>query len=271
MTIRRILLSSSLIGPALLFASCDSGKDSPAGPNTAIIGNPGTASSSAHGLSPSRIRLPRPSAAEVAAAVKEDAANTDVVTEATGVALHDPTVAGMAVKCISGAEGTGVPSFHGEARRFRFKPGCELNTFDGDADPNNNAAFVITTQNALSGKLLTQIQRLDFAYAGGPPSGGVPRLSIPIDENGDRHFDYPTEQYAFIDASGCNNGDDNVGFVRGDDDPTCLVTYKGTTYQNFSAFEAAYPGGRIAPSAQALTFIAVDQPAHYLIYRVTLR
>jgi hypothetical protein len=169
----------------------------------------------------------------------------------------------MRVECIDGEDGTGVPGFHGTAVRFGNNKGCELNTNDGDADPNNNAAFVVTTFNQLKGKKLTQMQRLDFYYAGGQPTGGSPRWSLPIDETGDGQFD---GSYAFIDVQGCNNGDPYVGALRGDDDGTCTVGYGANTYPNFSAFEAAYPDARVARNATP--FIIMDQPGHYLIYRV---
>lgn len=208
-------------------------------------------------------------------AVTEDAASAAVVAQtntSSNRAKHDPTVVGQQVQCISGAEGTGDPTFHGEAKRFRNNKGCELNTTDGAP---LNAAFVVTTHNSLSNKKLTQVQQLDFYYAGGPPAGGSPRLSIPIDENGDGTWDFQggagTEGFAFIDALGCNDGDAYVGAVKGDDDPTCNVNYESVDYPTFSAFEAAFPGGRIAKNSQAAPFIAMDQPGHYLIYRVTLR
>ncbi|HEY8258911.1 MAG TPA: hypothetical protein VIG08_14730 [Gemmatimonadales bacterium] len=271
---RRIVYSSALIVPALLLVSCNDTADVPASPST-----PGsqlsTPTPAVHRLNLKSLRVPKVSAAEFAAAVKEDAANSSVTIETTGdKAPHDPTIAGQTVQCIDGDEGTGIPGFHGEATKFRTNKGCELNTVDGDADPNNNAAYVVTTQNKLSGKKLTQVQQLNFYYAGGPAIGGNPRLSIPIDEDGDGSFEFgftPTdEQYAFIDALGCNDGDAYVGVVKGDDDPVCNVNYKGVDYPTFSAFEAAFTNGRIARNADAATFIALDQPTHYLIYRVNL-
>ncbi|MBA3344025.1 MAG: hypothetical protein H0T44_01795 [Gemmatimonadales bacterium] len=108
-------------------------------------------------------------------------------------------------------------------------------------------------------------------------------MSIPIDEclpaevatttnppNSCTHgsTDGDFDGFAFIDALGCNDGDPYVGALRGEDDDTCNVNYKGTDYPNWDAFEAAFPGARIGRNAQ--TFIAVDQPVHYLIYRVNI-
>lgn len=275
MNARTALLSSALLAPALLLGSCNEVKDTPAEPSTPGMAPTTTQTPSAR-LNPRKVRIPQPSAAELAAAVKADAVNAPNATPTvTGdLSRHDPTRAGQLLFCLDGDEGAG-PGFNGEGTRFRNDMGCELNAMDGDLNPNNNAAFAVPRQNRISGKRLTAIQRLDFFYAGGPAIGGNPRLSIPIDDDGDGDFEpFPNledEQFAFIDALGCNNGDPFVGRVFGDDDPTCLVNYQGINYPNFSAFEAAFPNARIARNAEAVTFIAVDQPVHYLIYRVNIR
>lgn len=262
----RLRTLGALALPALvLVVSCNEANETPAAPS----GHPGTPQAPAlgRGLDPSKVRIPAPSAASLAAAAQDevDMAPVDpaLAAHSSLTAPHDPTVTGMRVECINGEDGTGIPGFHGEAIRFKNTRGCELNTNDGDADPNNNAAFVVTTQNWLKGKKLTQVQRLDFYYAGGQPVGGSPRWSLPIDETGDRLFD---GSYAFIDVLGCNDGDPYVGALRGDDHGTCTVAYGANLYPNFSAFEAAHPDARIAQDA--VPFIIMDQPGHYLIYRV---
>jgi hypothetical protein len=266
-------LLGALAVPGLLLISCNDSNETPAAPTPSDISKP-TPARGGH-LDPAKVRLPQASAQELAAAVREDEGDQALMapadpamaaTSSSDLAPHDPTPVGMRVQCIDGDEGTGIPTFNGEAYRFKNNKGCELNTNDGDADPNNNAAFVVTTQNKIRGKKLTQIQRLDFYYAGGPPVGGSPRFSIPIDE---APTDGTTEGYAFVDVLGCNDGDAYVGALRGDDDGTCTVSYGANTYPNFSAFEAAYPDARIA--TDAVTFIALDQPGHYLIYRVNIR
>jgi len=115
--------------------------------------------------------------------------------------------------------------------RFRTNHGCEFNTLG----PNQPAAAIaITAQDRLKGKKLTAIDRLDFFFAGGPPIGGAPRLSIPIDEcdlehtvstttnsgsgcpAGSSQTDSDFDDFAFIDALGCNDGDAFVGALRGE-------------------------------------------------------
>jgi hypothetical protein len=273
MRLRSVVYSGALVVPALLLASCNETSDTPAAPNNPAV----PATSTAGGRRIELRKFPQISPEELAAAVKEDLASAAVVaqTNTSNRAKHDPTVSGQTVKCLTGEQGTGIPGFHGEAKKFGNSKGCELNTNDGDADPNNAAAYVVTTVNALSNKKLTQVQQLDFYYAGGPPIGGAPRITIPIDENGDGTWDYQggtgTEGFAFIDVPGCNDGDGYVGALKGDDDPTCNVNYESVDYPTFSAFEAAFPSGRVAKNSQASPFIAIDQPNHYLIYRVTLK
>jgi hypothetical protein len=96
--------------------------------------------------------------------------------------------------------------------------------------------------------------------------------SIPIDENNDG-MRSGTEEYAFIAADRCNDGDANVGRVDGDDDPTCFVDHKGVAYDNWDAFAGAHPTWRIARresggTSPAFTFVIIDQPAHYVVWLV---
>ena len=49
---------------------------------------------------------------------------------------------------------------------------------------------------------------------------------------------------------------------------SCLVSYDGVDYPNWAAFRTAHPGARIATNA--ITFIIVDQPARYVIWRVQI-
>jgi hypothetical protein len=256
-------LGALALSALVLVVSCNEANETPAAPP----GPPGAPQSPAlgRGLDPSKVSIPAPSAASLAAASQDqvEMAPVDPALAATlsDASPNDPTRVSQRVECLDGDEVVG--GLNGEATRFKNFKGCELNTNDGDADPNNNAAFVFTTQNKLKGKKLTQVQRLDFYYAGGQPTGGSPRWSLPIDEDGDRLFD---GSYAFIDVVGCHDGDPYVGALRGDDDGSCSVGYGPTVYPNFSAFEAAYPDARIAQDKTP--FIIMDQPGHFLIYRV---
>ena len=140
--------------------------------------------------------------------------------------------------------------------------GAEINTFV--QGPNGSYAGVTQGPNYIKGRLLKDVVNLGFSYAGGPHVGGAPRLSVPIDHNNDGTWD----SFAFMDAPGCNNGDEFVGRLSGRSDNTCGVNNQGVDYPNWSAFATAQPLYRIAKNA--VTFIIVDQPAHYLIWKVQI-
>jgi hypothetical protein len=142
--------------------------------------------------------------------------------------------------------------------------GATLNTVDGDADNNNAYAGVYIQNSNLGGKLLSDVNKLSFDYTGTSASGGSPRLSIPIDENGDG----TTEAYAFIDTNGCNDGDPNTGTLDAINDSTCTVWYNNVSYENWASFVSANPTYRIA--SDALAFIIVDQPGTFDVTNVQL-
>jgi len=180
---------------------------------------------------------------------------------------HNPrSQSGNQVTCFEGATDSPGGGFLGVCQRFvPTKDGAEINTFV--QGQNGSYAGVTQTTNFIRGRLLTGVHNLNFSYAGGPHQGGVPRLSIPIDDASDG-IDGNWDYFAFMDAPGCNDGDEFVGRVEGRTDSSCLVNANGIDYPNWAAFVAATPGGRIARNA--VTFIIVDQPAHYLIWRVQI-
>jgi hypothetical protein len=142
--------------------------------------------------------------------------------------------------------------------------GATLNTIDGDADPNNNYAGVYIQNSNLDGRLLSHVHNLSFTYDGSGATGGSPRFSIPIDEDGDG----TTEAYAFVDTLGCNDGSPNSGTLDVVNDPTCLVAYGSTVYASWDAFASANPTYRIA--SDALTFVIADQPGAFDVTDVRL-
>jgi hypothetical protein len=159
-------------------------------------------------------------------------------------------------------EGTG-DGFGSNGSCTLISDGATLNTIDGDENPYNNYAGVYIPSN-LGGKLLSDVNKLSFDYSGTGAAGGSPRISLPIDENGDG----TTEAYAYIDTQGCNNGDANVGTLDAINDPTCTAWYNNVSYENWAAFVTANPTYRIAKDA--LTFIIVDAPANFTITNVQL-
>lgn len=249
----RLLVTAAMLAPVFLVLSCDESK-SPTEPD---IDQPVD-------------EIDRPS----------------FTTVGFGSHWHDPHISGPKIYCFSGSADTRANpeggTFNGECKRFRTKDGAEVNTFDGDELPSNAYAGIYPARNNIKGKLLRRVSELDFSYAGGAPSGGSPRFSIPIDEC---QVDYvgvtevrcttdgKTDGYVFADvteASGCNDGDGFVGVLNGEDDETCNWFYKDhPAYPNWEAFATAHPDWKIA--RDAVPFVIVDQPGHYLLFMLDIR
>ena len=147
--------------------------------------------------------------------------------------------------------------------------GAILNTFDGDTNPNNAYAGVYFAESSLSGKPLAAVTA-SFTYAasaGTTASGGSPRLSIPIDTNDDG----TTDNYAFVDTLGCNDGSPNNGTLSLSD-TSCQVSYGGDPathpgYANWALFAAAHPTWDVSSS---VPFVIVDQPGLWTVSNVQL-
>jgi hypothetical protein len=173
----------------------------------------------------------------------------------------NPATQGNKLQCFSG-ETDDAALYNGTCDLVQN--GAILDTNDGDLDPNNNYAGVYISNTNLDGKLLEDVNKLSFDYDGESSVGGSPRLSIPIDSDGDGD----TEAYAFIDTMGCNDGDPESGTLDAINDSTCLVWYDNVSYENWAAFVAANPTYRIA--TDALAFVIVDQPGEFTITNVQL-
>ena len=143
--------------------------------------------------------------------------------------------------------------------------GAILDTIDGDTNPNNAYAGVYYAESSLSGKPLAGLSA-SFTYAasaGTTASGGSPRLSIPIDTNNDG----TTDNYAFVDTLGCNNGSADNGTLSLSD-TTCTVAYGGGgSWVSWAAFAAANPTWKISSS---VPFVIVDQPGRWIVTDVQL-
>ena len=105
---------------------------------------------------------------------------------------------------------------------------------------------------------------MSFSYEGSDVAVGSPRLSIPIDTDGNASWD----DFAFIDTIGCNDGSAETGTLDAINDPTCTVNFGSTAYPNWAAFVEANPTYRIADDA--LSFVIVDQPGDFTITNVQL-
>ena len=184
-----------------------------------------------------------------------------LVLSAALLGTAGPAAAANPLLCFDGTTDGG--GFHGTCTLV--PGGAVLNTIDGDSNPNNNYAGVYYAESSLSGQDLEDVSA-SFSYAAGPgttATGGAPRLSIPIDEDGDG----TTEFYAFVDTLGCNNGSPNVGTLSLSD-PTCTVAYGGGgSWVSWAAFAAANPTWTVSDD---LPFVIVDQPGIWTITNVEL-
>lgn len=169
----------------------------------------------------------------------------------SSVALADPgrgnTYAPGQNKVICGAGGDASATQKGAK-------GCELSVGDG-----GGAAFAYLAPASAWDQNLSAVTALSFSYSGDEPTGGSPRFSLQIDEDGAGGPEVP---YAFVGAMGCNDGSGKVDVIN---DETCLVEYDGTTYDNWAAFAAAFPDATLY-----FAFVIVDQPGTYIINNVTI-
>jgi len=146
--------------------------------------------------------------------------------------------------------------------------GATLDTVDGNENANDAYAGVYYAKSSFSGKALLAASGATFTYAAGAETtatGGSPRISVPIDENGDG----TTENYAFADTLGCNNGDANNGTLALTDS-TCTISYGGdgtTTWANWAAFAAAHSTWMIS---SGVPFVIADQPGIWTVTNVHL-
>lgn len=115
--------------------------------------------------------------------------------------------------------------------------------------------------SSLSGKPLSQVTDLSFTYTG-TATAGSPRISLPIDTNGDGTTDF----YAFIGAFYCNNG---AGFVDPLHDTTCTIFYTGNTTgdANWATFVAAHPTWKVSNS---VPFVIADDAGLWTVDNVHL-
>lgn len=115
-----------------------------------------------------------------------------------------------------------------------------------------------------SGKLLAAVD-LGFTNSG-DIGGGAPRLSVPVDTNGDGRSDF----YAFLSADRC-------GAVEGQphrvstENPACIVDLNnGQTFANWDAFAAAYPTARVAPGDPVFIVADGSYDKEYVISEIDL-
>jgi hypothetical protein len=117
---------------------------------------------------------------------------------------------------------------------------------------------VYYARSSLAGKPLSDITQLSFNYTGTPTAAGSPRISLPIDSDGNG----TTNFYAFISAFHC----DEAGLV----DPihgTCTIFYTGgpVSGESWEAF-AAHEGWKVGTTP----FVVADEAGTWTVSNVHL-
>ncbi|MEO8247384.1 MAG: hypothetical protein ABI622_09735 [Chloroflexota bacterium] len=116
---------------------------------------------------------------------------------------------------------------------------------------------------------LGSITQLSFKYTGDVASGGSPRFSLQIDPDGytgavDCGAIEDPCSYALIPAETCNNG---AGLVDVINDPTCLITYQGVTYDNWADFIA---GSGLEDASLYFAFVIADSPGTWTVSNIKI-
>jgi hypothetical protein len=140
---------------------------------------------------------------------------------------------------------------------------AKLDNETNDATPDNpydQYSGVYVKKSSLAGKGIGRIRLLGFSYTG-TPTAGSPRISLPVDTDGDGAGD----GYAFISATYCNDGAGNVDAVA---DSTCTVYFGNDSYANLAALAAAHPAYRVA--ADHVPFVIADDPGTWTVSNVKL-
>jgi len=201
-------------------------------------------------------------AAVAAAALLASACSESLPTE-PGADLNPSYVNGTAA-----AAGNKLQCFDGETEGGPDNTGqCELIS-DGAhivTGTGTSYAGVYINNSNLDGKSLADINKLAFSWEGSTTLGGSPRITFPIDLDGDGGWD----DFVSADALGCSTGTATSGTVDLINNPDCLISLNsGGTYTGWAAFLAAFPDAHVA--TDAISFIIVDQPGDFTITNVQL-
>lgn len=178
------------------------------------------------------------------------------------------TIVGLLMSGIAFAAANPTPNGTNKLQCFDGMPTypgtCSIS--DGVATLDNTAgpySGVYISGSNLNGKLLSSVGNLSFNYTG-TPTNGSPRLTLPIDMNGDG----TTDDYLSISAYFCNNG---AGFVDVINDSTCTIYRNGDgtnpVGNNWAQVVAAHPTWTVGPD-DALPFIIVDDTGLWTISNV---
>ena len=134
-------------------------------------------------------------------------------------------------------------------------------TLDNTAGPYSG---VYISNSNLEGRSLGNVNNLSFDYTG-TPTNGSPRLTLPIDTDGDD----VTDDYLSISAFFCNDGAGHLDAIH---DPTCTIfrNSDGTNPvgANWADLVANHPDWTVAPDA--ISFIIADDTGSWTVSHVRL-
>jgi hypothetical protein len=125
--------------------------------------------------------------------------------------------------------------------------GAKSADFDISGDANGtDYALVYVIGQSPEGRLLRQVDLGFTAEQGGEVQGGAPRLSIPIDKDGDG----VTEVFVSIDTNACGGGASPLAedVWVSTENPDCLVYFNDSSegpYANWDALVDARPTYRV--------------------------
>jgi len=176
--------------------------------------------------------------------------------------------AAIAGSALAGPNGNKLTCFSGTTDGGPYGGTCSLTTGgvatlnNTDGNVNGDYSGVYLQNSNLDGKKLATVNKLAFDYTG-TPTNGSPRISLPLDTNGDG----VTDVYAFISAFWCNDG---AGHLNALIDQTCMIFVGNqiTGYANWDAFVAAFPTATVG--ADALPFIIADDVGSWTVSNVQL-
>jgi hypothetical protein len=165
------------------------------------------------------------------------------------------TTSGNKLQCFDGASegyGNGVCSLRANGTATLTNPAA--GDYSGVYVLNNNVA----------GKRLADINQLGFSFTG-DSTGGSPRITFPVDIDGDGAWD----DFVSADALGCSDGAGNVDVIN---DTTCLVSFNGGSgpaANSWAEFVALNPTVRVSNDGQ-VPFVIADQAGSYQVSNVRI-
>lgn len=130
----------------------------------------------------------------------------------------------------------------------------------GGSDGAGYALVYLRGKPTSAGKLLADVELAATVGAGSQVAGGAPRLTVPIDTNGDGKWDV----FATMDWNSCQgtatNGVLAQTITMSTENPACTVYLNsGGSYTNWDEFAAANLGWRVASAGSSTRpFVIVD-------------